>query len=51
MFNVANHRFSITLFSSREAYEISKTVKKPVYEIINPPQFKNLFVIPSINLN
>jgi hypothetical protein len=51
MFNIANHKFSVTLHSSKEAFEISKTVKKPVYEIINPPQFKNLFVIPSIPLN
>jgi hypothetical protein len=51
MYCIANHRFSITLHSSREAFEISKATKKKVYEIINPPQFRGCFVIPSINLN
>jgi hypothetical protein len=51
MFNIANHKFSITLTSSRDAYEISKSIKKKVFEIINPPQFRGCFVVPSINLN
>jgi hypothetical protein len=51
MYCIANHTFSITLASSRDAFEISKNIKKKVYEILSPPQFKNLFVIPSIPLN
>jgi hypothetical protein len=51
MYCIANSHFSITLHSSREAFEISKSIKKKVYEILSPPQFKNCFVIPSINLN
>jgi hypothetical protein len=50
MYCVANHKFAVTLSSTRDAYEISKNIKKKVYEIINPP-FRGCFVIPSINLN
>jgi hypothetical protein len=51
MYCIANHKFAITLSSTRDAHEISKATKKKVYEILSPPQFKSCFVIPSINLN
>ncbi|MCR6692504.1 MAG: hypothetical protein MRT15_08940 [archaeon YNP-LCB-003-016] len=51
MYCISNHSTSITIFSSKEAYEASKALNVKVFEVINPPQFRSLLVIPNIPLN